>query len=172
MGLRNTAAKILDDVRFLTTSITSVGNVSISKIQSTASWLHNRLVTDSGSLESDYMLNTIQLAALIYSWSIMNVSPISQFEQISVREQLFSQMMQVSLSRWKNMPGIFLWILLVACPGSKNDIQGRFLRRKMAVAGMAIGLEDFDLAISYLRAFWLVQRWVACEGEKIRRVGK
>jgi len=147
-------------------------NPAVSKIQSTALWLHDRLVTDSWSPDSDHMLNTIQLAALIYSWSIMKVSPISRFDQISLREELFSHMTEVGLSKWKGIPGIFLWILLIACPGTKNDLQGRFLRRKMAVAGMAIGLEGFNLAISYLRAFWLVQRWVACEGEKIRSVGK
>ena len=116
------------------------------------------------------MLNTIQLAGLIYSWSIMKLSPISHFDQSSVREQLFSQITEVGLSRWKEIPGVFLWVLLVACPGSKNNLQGRFLRRKMAVAGMGIGLEDFNLAISYLRAFWLVQRWVACEENKIKSV--
>jgi hypothetical protein len=70
------------------------------------------------------------------------------------------------LARWKELPGIFLWILLVACPGTKNDPQGRFLRKKMAVAGMAIGMEDFNLATSYLRVFWMVQRWIARAGGK------
>jgi hypothetical protein len=36
----------------------------------------------------------------------------------------------------------------------------------MAVAGMAIGMEDFNLATSYLRAFWMVQRWIARAGGK------
>ena len=30
----------------------------------------------------------------------------------------------------------------------------------MAVAGMAVGHEDFPLCMSYFRAFWMVQRWV------------
>jgi hypothetical protein len=51
---------------------------------------------------------------------------------------------------------------LVACPGSEDDWQGKWLKKKMAVAGMAVGLQDFGLAIQYLRAFMGVQRW--CEG--------
>jgi len=66
------------------------------------------------------------------------------------------------------MPGIFLWILLVACPSVGDDHQGRFLRRKMAVTGMTIGMEDFGLAISQLKAFWEVQRWVAREKERMQ----
>lgn len=66
------------------------------------------------------------------------------------------------------MPGIFLWILLVACPSAGNDHQGRFLRRKMAVTGMSIGMEDFGLSIAQLRAFWKVQRWVAVEKERMK----
>lgn len=35
----------------------------------------------------------------------------------------------------------------------------------MAVTGMAIGMQDFGLAIGQLRAFWKVQRWTACESK-------
>lgn len=72
-------------------------------------------------------------------------------------------MRKVSLSRWKKIPGIFLWIMLVLCPSSKSDKRGRFIRRKMAVAGLSIGFEDFPLGISFLRAFWLVQRWIVAQ---------
>jgi hypothetical protein len=69
-------------------------------------------------------------------------------------------MRKVALSRWKQIPGVFLWIMLVLCPGSKNDKKGRFVRRKMAVAGLSMGFDDFQASISYLRAFWLVERWI------------
>jgi hypothetical protein len=60
----------------------------------------------------------------------------------------------------ENTPGIFLWIILVLCPSAASDRRGRFIRRKMAVAGLSIGFEQFPLDISYLIAFWLVQRWI------------
>lgn len=44
------------------------------------------------------------------------------------------------------------------------------MRKQMACTGMAIGLEDFYLGEACLRAFWLVQRWIEGEGEKMRAV--
>jgi hypothetical protein len=85
-------------------------------------------------------------------------------------QELYSSILRVPLTRWKEIPGIFLWILLVAAPSSGNDAQGRFLKKKMAVAGMSIGLEDFNLATGHLRAFWKVQRWIAKESQKIEEV--
>jgi hypothetical protein len=40
------------------------------------------------------------------------------------------------------------------------------LKKKMAVTGMTIGMEDFSLSIGCLRAFWKVQRWIARERER------
>ena len=60
--------------------------------------------------------------------------------------------------------------MLVACPGTEEDARGKWLRRKMAVAGMQVGMEDFGVSISCLRAFWRVQRWVEKEVLKDRNV--
>ena len=38
-------------------------------------------------------------------------------------------------------------------------MQGKWLKKKMAVTGMVIGLQEFGVAIGCLRAFWAVQRW-------------
>jgi hypothetical protein len=173
LNLSSDAAQILDDVRFLTLSITSPDEIqsSSSKIQSTALWLHNQLKsipvlrTISEIPESELILDIIRAAALIYSKCIATLSPFTNaYTEVELLE-LLDKISAVGLARWKEIPGIFLWILLVACPSSGNDLQGRFLRKKMAVTGMSIGMEDFDLAIACLRAFWKVQRWIAKERE-------
>jgi hypothetical protein len=69
----------------------------------------------------------------------------------------------VNLNTWKQIAGTFLWILLVACPGTKDNVTGKWIQRKMAVSGMMIALEDYWVAISALRAFWKVQRWIVKE---------
>lgn len=70
------------------------------------------------------------------------------------------------LSSWNQILGIFFWVLLVACPGSGDDLQGKWLKKKMAVAGMAVGLKDFGLSISCMRVFLKVQRW--CDGSGMK----
>lgn len=62
------------------------------------------------------------------------------------------------------MPGIFLWILLVACPSSGNNPHGRYLKRKMTVAALGMAVEDFDLVRACLNGFWRVGAWVRDAG--------
>jgi hypothetical protein len=168
--LSETAAKILDDVRFLITSITDTSSQKTTslKIRSTASWILDKLEAlppaagASHPVEDDLVQDTIRLAALVHCRSIADVTPISKLPKPSVAhlDELYATLRKVSLSRWKTTPGIFLWIMLVLCPSAASDRRGRFIRRKMAVAGLSIGFQQFPLGISYLRAVWLVQRWI------------
>ncbi|KAK2040191.1 hypothetical protein LZ31DRAFT_568854 [Colletotrichum somersetense] len=173
LGLCASAAKILDDVRFLTVSVTSASASASckSKIRTTASWLHGRLRDRSNverlaiSLEEEWILETIRIAALIYSWSIKSMRQISRFDDDKTLEAAYLALTSVSMTTWKRIPGGFLWIMLVAAPNAAPDAKGRFIRRKMAVTGLSIGFEDFVLGISLLKAFWSVQRWIAEEGD-------
>ncbi|KAK2017237.1 hypothetical protein LZ32DRAFT_600841 [Colletotrichum eremochloae] len=172
LGLCASAAKILDDVRFLTVSVTSASASAScqSKIRTTASWLHGKL-RDRGkvgptaiSSEEEWILETVRIAALIYSWSIKSMRQISRFDDNETLEAAYLALTSVSMTTWKRIPGVFLWIMLVAAPNAAPDAKGRFVRRKMAVTGLSIGFEDFVLGISYLKAFWSVQQWIAKEG--------
>ncbi|TQN63821.1 hypothetical protein CSHISOI_11596, partial [Colletotrichum shisoi] len=162
LGLCATAAKILDDVRFLTVSITSQSASSgwTCKIRSTAAWLYNRL-RDRDTVgpaivtsEEERILETVRIAALIYSWSIKSMRQISRFDDSETLEAAYQALTSVSMTTWKRIPGVFLWIMLVAAPNAAPDAKG----------GLSIGFEDFGLGISYLKAFWSVQQWIAKEG--------
>jgi hypothetical protein len=173
LSLSLAAAEILDDIRFLTLSITSQDSQSsTSKIQSTASWLHKQLEqiptpSTSNPSDSDLFFTIIHTTALIYTQCISTLSPFTNAYTSSALHALLSQIWLVPLAKWKEIPGIFLWVLLVACPsaGNVDELQGRWLKKKMAVTGMTIGMSNFGLAIAGLRAFWKVQRWVSRERE-------
>lgn len=171
MGLSQEAAEILDDIRFLTLCVTSPNETQASpaKIRSTASWLHGKLEIlplNKADTEESTLLTIIHTTALLYTHTISTLSPFMRAYPPASLTQLLSQVSSVPLSRWKAIPGIFFWILLVAAPSAGNDCEGRWLKKKMAVTGMTIGMSDFRLAIAYLRAFWKVQRWVARERER------
>ncbi|KAK1623989.1 hypothetical protein BDP81DRAFT_330994 [Colletotrichum phormii] len=178
LGICAATAKILDDVRFLTESVTSASasGASKSKIRSTASWLYDKLrekgtaaatgptQVASSSSEKERILETVRIAAVIYSWSIKSLRQISLFDDAEMLRAAYASLTSVSMTTWKGIPGVFLWVMLVAAPNAAADAKGRFVRRKMAVTGLSIGFEDFALGISYLKAFWGVQRWIAREG--------
>jgi hypothetical protein len=171
LGLDTSSADILNDVGFLTTCITSSSSVNSSsdRIQATASWLNNRLkalpaIKETSDISrADLVYRIICSIAMTYSSCIMSLTPFSGVYDDLQLEELYSNIMKVGLERWKEIPGIFLWILLVICPSVADDTKGRFFKHKMAVTGMSIAMEDFNLATAYLRAFWKVQRWVARE---------
>lgn len=212
LSLSYEAAKILDDVRFLTLSVTAVSSqtdvqdkmADATKVRSTASFMSNRLKTlpetqaeDSSEetevdreteAEDNLVTETIRLAALVYSEAVVTMKPLSRVKKdLAAEKTLTANITAVSATRWKRMPGVFLWIMLVAVAqvttaatdgneeidavSKEEDSRRKFLRRKMAAAAQTVGQVEFGLSIAYLRAFWLVQRWVAEEAEE-RTLGK
>jgi len=69
--------------------------------------------------------------------------------------------MRVSLSAWKKIPAIYLWVLLVVCPGSGEDAAfGRLMRRNISVTAIFMVFQHLGLAMGCLEGFWGVQRWI------------
>jgi hypothetical protein len=175
LGLSASAADILDNIRFLTLSITSPAPVVFtSEIRSTAAWLHRRIeemkLHDQEIDEREHVIiDIIRQTALVYTTSIATLTPFSKTYTTTLIRSLEVKLNKVPLSRWKQMPGLFFWILIVACPIScwrDSEREGRFWRRKMSVAALVIGLENFYLAAMPMRSFYKVQRWIAEEAEE------
>ncbi|KAK3331579.1 hypothetical protein B0T19DRAFT_83292 [Cercophora scortea] len=188
LGLSADAARILDDVQSLTVRIIAPQSrkdrSKASKIRKTALWMHQSLAAWTAILDKDVrsedhgVVKTILLAGLVYTESIMTLLPISQVKSEACAKELYTNIRTTPAARWKGMPGVFLWVLLVATPhtsspasrhDSDRELRRKYLRRKMATGAQAVGQEDFGLAISYLRAFWLVQRWIAEESDAERQ---
>ncbi|KAH7395808.1 hypothetical protein BKA64DRAFT_70191 [Cadophora sp. MPI-SDFR-AT-0126] len=185
-GLDDLAAKILDDIRFLTLSLLDAGNEAeqLIKIRATADWLYKRL--DSLDIHplmtlsqaSNAITHIVHLVAKVYTSSIKDKTPLSASFSPSLHEEYHSILALIPDSVWNDIPGIWYWILLVACPAGEkmrnatpvSAERARWLRRKMAVAGMAIALQDFGLGTLMVQRFWLVQRWIAYE--KKRKIGR
>ena len=47
---------------------------------------------------------------------------------------------------------------------------GKWIKRKMSVAGMVVALKDYGIAIECLRSFWTVQKWIQ-KGSYLEGVG-
>ncbi|KAK0712103.1 hypothetical protein B0H67DRAFT_587025 [Lasiosphaeris hirsuta] len=172
----------LDAIRALTLLITTP-SPSPTKITTAAAALHTTLSSSSALptaiTEAALLSNTIHLAALAYTRAIATRRPLSRVKAVDDMDAVLARNIQaVSPQRWKLMPGVYLWVTLVAVAqeadgagGSSHDGGGKglgerdmrtkYLRRRMASAAQAVGQEEFGLAIGYLRAFWGVQRWLA-----------
>jgi hypothetical protein len=167
-------ADILDDMKFLTTSVqgdlayqhtfgTYQSNI---KLNATSLWTRNRVAdlpaispTSLNSTE-DLIYETVRLAALLYSTAISSRSPFSYTSQYSILQDLWKAIWRISLSRWKKIPGVFLWVILVACASSKDKMQRRLLKLNIAAVVLHIEVTRTGIAVSCLRAFLRVQKWL------------
>ena len=160
-------ATILDDMRFLTTSVISMARDGLpsakekAKFLATAAWIHKRLVAPvDPELATNFIYQSVRAAATAYSTSILSRTPLSQACTAHNLRQLWTNIWRVPLSRWKETPGIFLWIVLCVTPFARDKQEGRFLKGMMAAATIAIGLVDWDVVMGMLRGFLAVQRWL------------
>jgi hypothetical protein len=179
LGISLPTAQILDDVRFLTTSVVNLKSSPSSeeskvKFLATVHWIHTRLTSPSSYLEIDPSLDethpdpdpiyqTVHVTALIYTTAILTRTPLSLAWTPAHLATLWSQMWRVPLSRWKKIPGIFFFVLLVASPFTRDKPEGRFFKGLMPASAMTIGLTQWDVLVVILRAFFGVQRWLAGE---------
>lgn len=184
LGLTSTAAHTLSSILPLTAMIIEstivsspvsepVDPIPSTTIRAMAARLHGILA--SAPPEADLVTQTIQLCARILTASISTMQPISVVKTEAQSQTLYENILAVGPKRWKEIPGIFLWILLVATPHPKEpprevletpgamtrwELKKKYLVRKMATASQVISQEDFMLGIVYLRGFLAVQRFV------------
>jgi len=70
-------------------------------------------------------------------------------------------MWRVPLSRWKKVPGIFLWVILVVNSYARDKPEARFLKGLMPSAVVTLGLLNWDATMATLDGFLSVQKWLA-----------
>jgi hypothetical protein len=172
-------ATILDDVRLLTSSITSIGTIKcdledpLSQQQDTITitdhafrilhatrYLPSIPLTPS-STPADLIHEILRTTIIIYTTAISSRLPLSIVYTPALRRQVYYSAMGFQLSNWKHIPGLQLWVLLLACPGSGKDPLGRLLRSHKSLATIYTGLKDFEFTVSCLRSFLGVQRWIS-----------
>ncbi|KAF4637223.1 hypothetical protein G7Y89_g845 [Cudoniella acicularis] len=161
------AATILDDMRFVTTSLLSLGKnedqqKARAKFLKTVQWIHDRLLASEGEAQnaSDFIYQTCRATAIIYTSAILLRKPFSVACNIQLLGRVWMMMWRVPLLRWKLTPGIFFWVCLVVNPSTRARPEGRFVKAMVAAGTMAIGLVQWDVAVANLKNFTAVQRWL------------
>jgi hypothetical protein len=163
------AARVLDDMRFLTASVLHFqengdSEVEIAKLLTTVHWIHEQLVspaTHDPNMANDFMYQTCRTAGIIYSTAILTRTPLSRACTAQLLHQLWMTMWRVPLARWKKLPGLFLWVILVVNSYARNRPEARFIKGLMPPAVVAMNLLDWDATMATLDGFLAVQKWLA-----------
>jgi len=176
-------AAILDDMRFLFVALTKYIDQRASgqeqiKLITTATWIRDRITSlpdvpaADSPLAADFTYTSCRIAALIYCKAIISRTPLSKICTLQDLNQLCANMWQVKLSRWKQMPGIFLFVILSALSAAEAAPHGRFMKSMFKTTSAYIGLENFELVDAALTAFVKMQRWLKSGERGIERLEK
>ncbi|KAE9379627.1 hypothetical protein N431DRAFT_478585 [Stipitochalara longipes BDJ] len=168
--------KILDDMKFLTASLLVAQPAlatpkAIAKFEATALWTYDRVAALPSipamlfNSSEDLIYETIRLTALLYCKAITSHALLSKNCEPVICISLWQTMWLVNMSRWKQIPGIFLWVMLVACTSLKYKAQRLFLNMNIWTVTLHIGLSSHEVAVGCLDTFLRVQRWIK-ESEK------
>jgi hypothetical protein len=135
-------------------------------IKTSASRAHDKiihmpiLIPPSTSPTPDLVFETIRLTSLDYLSCLSCTSPFSLALSPLKRKVFYETLHRVPLSAWKKIPGVYMWVLLVVCPGSGNDAISRLMRRNISMTAIFMTFVNLGLSTGCLEGFWRVQRWI------------
>ena len=97
---------------------------------------------------------------IIYSKAILTRTALSRACTAELLKQLWMTMWRVPLSRWKQTPGIFLWVVVVVLAYARNLPEARFLKALVPAAVTKMTLLDWNATLATLDGFLAVQKWL------------
>ncbi|CZR64612.1 uncharacterized protein PAC_14510 [Phialocephala subalpina] len=153
-------AQILDDARWLTTSILHLSTTQYGpdpsspehqKFLATAQWIYSRLSSPSPPLTSSpsnpfqaAIHQTLLTTTLTLLTSLLSRQPLSQSLTPALLMTIWQNMWIVPLPVWKRSPGLFFFVLLIVNPGARERVEGRFLKGMLAATAITIGTSRMD----------------------------
>ncbi|KAH8595239.1 hypothetical protein B0O99DRAFT_162464 [Bisporella sp. PMI_857] len=168
-------ALVLDDMHFLFRALLAhidhhAPADQEAKIQKTALWVQNRISSlanptePSITSEQGFIHANILTASQIYCRAILTHTSLAHACTVSDLNAIFATMWRVSLTRWKQIPGIFLFAVLSLIQAAQNRPQGRLLKSMFKTASSYVALEQWDVVDGMLMAFWRLARWLDDDG--------
>ncbi len=171
--LQPATARILDWMSFLTAQLRScilsaTSAARYPQVMLSATRIHAQLselpsahdLCRSPSAD-DFLYEAVRLAALVYSGAILRHIRLSQSCGPDALAALLEAASRVPLRRWKELPGIWLFILLVANAGARFTREGRLSRALTRICSFSIALRDWQALVNLLESFLAVQKWIA-----------
>jgi hypothetical protein len=167
---QNTAI-VLREMRFLITKvINQIDNEPSEKekikLKGTSAFTQNLIssLPDESEFDEpsaiDFVFKTCRIAALIYCKAIINRISLAKACTLIDLNNLWANMWHVKLSRWKQITGIFLFVILSAIPACQATPHGRFLKSIFKATSSYISLEYWDVVDGTLMSFVKLQRWL------------
>jgi hypothetical protein len=177
-GLNPATVQMLDWMSFLTAQTRSSAlnypsEVRYAQIMLSATCIYARLSELPPAHDPlhpaavDFIYEAVRLASLaslVYSNAILRHVKLSQSCGPDAISALLEATSRISLQKWEEMPGIWLFILLVANAGARFTREGRLSRALMRICPFSIALRDWQALVNLMESFLAVRKWIAERG--------
>jgi hypothetical protein len=162
-------ATILDDMRSFNSMIledtkNDQGTQDHSKIWAAASNIVSRLSSIEAKRDSliisDYVHECCRNAALIHCKIFGNNAEASLQWTSNEIEEIWESMWHVDLARWKQIPGIFLWVLLATMPAMEESKYKRVWKNMLRNTSSYLALDHWEIVDATLWSYARMQKWL------------
>jgi hypothetical protein len=139
------------------------------KIRSTALSINDRICAMSDGSEpdsplvADFIYKSCRISSLIFCKAFTEHIPLQKACTLPDLEKLCANMWRVKRSRWKEISGIFLFVILAAFRAAQNTPHERLLKTMMKTTCCYIGLDNFELMDAALMSYVKFQKWLRNE---------
>ncbi|KAI8249173.1 hypothetical protein K4K56_010423 [Colletotrichum sp. SAR 10_98] len=141
-------------------SLSSVGTLPSYAECSQSLGIHRATASILDNHNSDYMYQAIRATAIVYSRAIMNRTPLSVACTQHEFLQIWATVWRVPLSAWNSSVGTFHWIMLAIAPACHTTPHGRFVKNMLMVSTLALGVDNWAVAIGAAKAGLKLQHWL------------
>ncbi|KAM0808990.1 putative Transcription factor domain-containing protein [Seiridium cardinale] len=111
----------------------------------------------SDKVQPDYVYQSIRQAALIYTSAIAARKPFSETCSLNDFYRLWATIWRVSLTVWRSMMGIFVWIEVCIMAPAMDTPHGRFVKSMFTIAALNMGIENWTAASNALKGAVMLQ---------------
>lgn len=108
----------------------------------------------------NFVYECVRITSLVYCRAIISKLPFSIACRQEDFEGVFAAIGRVPLSRWKNISGIWCWILLALNPRARNLKDGILLRSLLKICAFALAQREWQLLVNLMEASMALQRWI------------
>jgi hypothetical protein len=105
-----------------------------------------------------------RLTAIIYCRAILSYTKFSSACGPEDLDRLYLIMNLVPNTRWKQIPGVWIWIICAVNPAASYRKEGLRLRMLLKNSTSSMGLIDFQILANCMESFMAVQRWIRYAG--------
>ncbi|CAK7215084.1 hypothetical protein SEUCBS140593_002411 [Sporothrix eucalyptigena] len=123
------------------------------------------------SLVLDPLYQTVRQTALIYARAVLQRRTFSQVVEPHEFVQLWTATWRVSLTAWKGLLGVFMWVTLSIVASARETPHDLFVKSMLSICTVQMSLESWEVAAGALKAAVRLSTWLGGGREGLESTG-